>query len=79
MSFGSFVLLPNITGTTGWLRNATQMTGAFTLGDTAYVYNNNQSVTAENTKFDASRSNSIYNRSNSVQPSSLVLNYVIKY
>lgn len=29
--------------------------------------------------FNAHLSNSIYNRSNSVQPSSLVLNYIVKY
>ena len=71
--------LPNITGTTGWLRNPTQMTGAFTLGDTAYIFNNYQSVTAENTKFDASRSNSIYGNSTTVQPPALTLLPCIKY
>lgn len=71
--------LPNITGTTGWLRNRTLMTGAFTLGDNAYVFNNYNSITAENTKFDASHSNSIYGNSSTVQPPALTLLPCIKY
>lgn len=78
MSFGSFVLLPNITGTTGWIRGVT-MTGAFISGDTGSFRNNAGSTTLENTKFDASRSNSIYGNSTTVQPKSLIFNYVIKY
>ena len=71
--------LPNITGTTGWLRNMNNMTGAFILGDTEYVFNNYQSINAENTKFDASHSNSIYGNSDTVQPPALTLLPCIKY
>ena len=74
MSFGSFVLLPNITG---------EML-AFTHGRGAFApvkyYNSAMSNTYDHgmsyIKFDASLSSNIYNKNTTVQPTSLVLNYV---
>ena len=92
MSFGSFVLLPNITGkfsiTTqntsyGWLPLA-YTEGCFIKeqkGKGTGV-NSNSALAIEDSIvaiLRASSSNSIYKDKEVVQPKSLVLNYVIKY
>ena len=90
MSFGSFVLLPNITGGLSYMTHV----------DTSAI-NNNQpdygafralrfletSLAAQITTatrwsdptFNAALSNSVYKEPSTVQPASLVLNHVIKY
>ena len=88
MSFGSFVLLPNITGSFNGnalnaINNGTSvvfMQGAFWLDklhSTQGVYQGGN--ISNSIGFDASRTNSIYGNSTTVQPRSLVFNYVIKY
>ena len=93
MSFGSFVLLPNITGSINDLSNIADSaydswnshnTGAFAENikssrTSVDISSGTSSDTAFTLKFKASLSNSIYGLSDSVQPSALVLNYVIKY
>ena len=84
MSFGSFVLLPNITGnfSLSEMRPVEIANGAFyTLKQNSVpnTYRNEGWGSSYIFGFNAHLSNSIYNRSNSVQPSSLVLNYAIKY
>ena len=83
MSFGSFVLLPNITGSVKMFNmNAlSRVTGAFD-----YVRDGGGSIQTVDGgvgynvfNFDASRSSALYSVSETVQPSSLVFNYVIKY
>ena len=84
MSFDSFVLLPNITGAANfvgafngdWSSNGalagsggngrTNTGGGYGDDNNLYIY------------FNASNSNAIY-KDTTVQPSSLVLNYIIKY
>lgn len=77
MSFGSFVLLPNITGE---ILAFTYCNGAFSL---IKYYDAAAKSTDQHgmhyLKFDASKSSNIYNKNTTVQPTSLVLNYVIKY
>ena len=78
------MLGPNITGISIWNQvngNASQH-GAIkvTENDISYVANGSTSGRAlANLEFNASWSNSIYSKSNTVQPSSLVFNYIIKY
>ena len=88
MSFGSFVLLPNITGSfgAGWYDCVVAIinpSGAFYTKNTTRIQGNiqhrEQSTNPYNSFFDASRSNSIFNKSQTIQPLSLVLNHVIKY
>ena len=91
MSFGSFVLLPNITGFIG-----TDVPGKGNIrmvGDGAFTPNTSmpsinilftndfskEEVFYTRYKFNASLSSSVYNNSTTVQPPSLVLNYMIKY
>lgn len=92
MSFGSFVLLPNITGkfsiTTqnisyGWLPLA-YTEGCFIKESKSKGtgVNSNSAIAIEDSLvaiLRASSSNSIYKNNAVVQPKSLVLNYVIKY
>ena len=77
MSFGSFVLLPNITGE---ILAFTHGIGAFS---PVKYYDSAMSNTYDHgmsyIKLDASLSSNIYNKNTTVQPKSLVLNYVIKY
>ena len=81
MSFGSFVLLPNITGNLYLVTGTNGCTGSFYFTSStnscisaSVVANANRDI-----GFSASKSSSIYGNSTTVQPSSLVLNYVIKY
>ena len=83
--------LPNITGGLVGLQRShyerqdssgTSITGAFAdtekaVGYTYYVSTN--SVNVVNADFNASRSNSIYGSSTTVQPKSLVVTAIIKY
>ena len=83
MSFGSFVLLPNIIGSVKAynMNLLSKVTGAFD-----YVRDGGGSIQSINGgigynifNIDASRSSALYSTSETVQPSSLILNYVIKY
>lgn len=84
MSFGSFVLLPNITGsvypvcTHGTFSHSGMMT--FSSVPNWFGTNGGSFTTAAGSLCaDASASNSIYGKSDTVQPNSIVLNYIIKY
>ena len=84
MSFGSFVLLPNITGLT--MSPNIRATGCFIHREEANDSHHMIVVDTTSTYplygqiyFDASLSNTIYSNSKTVQPRSLVFNYVIKY
>lgn len=86
MSFGSFVLLPNITGKFGRLWSETPNTfvqeGALYTDKVmaATLVGGGATDGITYLQFDASRSSSIYSNSVvTVQPSSLIFNYVIKY
>ena len=76
--------LPNITGEFGAQGSTTIVslgTGAFRVAQTGkidegYSANGNYSIKQS---FDASRSNSIYGNSDTVQPPSICMNYIIKY
>ena len=77
--------LPNITGSgiaSYWYEPATSnMTGAFSAvtatGPTASAAGG--STGSRGFTFDASRSSSIYGKSNTVQPPAIIVNYFIKY
>ena len=82
------ILGPNITGhfTNGWEYCTVAVinpTGAFyttiSTRDQANPYEFCHSTNPYDVYFDASRSNSIFNKSQTIQPLSLVLNHVIKY
>ena len=80
MSFDSFVLLPNITG------NISPMEGSFPSATGCFIASGswkggegNGNYSYVNLVFNAEKSNSIYNKSTTVQPNTLVFNYVIKY
>ena len=86
MSFGSFVLLPNIIGKFGRLWSETPNTfvqeGALYTDKVmaATLVGGGATDGITYLQFDASRSSSIYSNSvATVQPSSLIFNYVIKY
>jgi microcystin-dependent protein len=72
--------LPNITGTFYHDTNAkTGLSGAFTYKDTGRQnLANDTSTNSGLVTFDASKSNSIYGNSNTVQPPAVCLNYIIK-
>jgi hypothetical protein len=77
------MLGPNITGFSMWNQvsgNATQR-GAIKVTEdkVAFVTANSLDRPLASLEFNASWSNSIYDKSNTVQPSSLVFNYIIKY
>ena len=81
MSFGSFVLLPNITGNLHLVTGSNGCTGSF-----YYTSSTNSRISASivananrDIGFSASKSSSIYGNSTTVQPNTLVLNYIIKY
>lgn len=90
MSFGSFVLLPNIIGSVKSLMSPTSETwsvssytsGAFTAGNVRKLSSDIISGSGD-TEFDlsfiASLSSSIYGNSTTVQPNSLVFNCIVKY
>ena len=71
------ILGPNITGE---ILAFTYCKGAFSL---IKYYDSAERTTNQHgmhyLKFDASKSSNIYNKNTTVQPTSLVLNYVIKY
>ena len=82
MSFDSFVLLPNITGKLGIVSGGARKTsGTFSLNSERYsLISASVVANAEaGINFSASNSNSIYGNSTTVQPKSLIFNYVIKY
>lgn len=81
MSFGSFVLLPNITGSKSLRFIGDDYTGAFyaTDVDLNQIYTGSSIGSTGILHLDASRSSSIYGNSTTVQPKSLIFNYVIKY
>lgn len=78
--------LPNITGTTGdsyiYINdtNATAVMGAFVCGAvaTASIKGDIASKTISSLQFNASKSNSIYGNSDTVQPPSVCLSFIIK-
>ena len=85
MSFGSFVLLPNITGRFGRLWSETP--NSFVQEGALYTDKVMAAtlVGGEATdgitylQFDANKSSSVYGNASTVQPSSLIFNYIIKY
>ena len=84
MSFGSFVLLPNITG--GFNQRSADAAGSLgcisvsQTGNFAYKLALNTDARAGDLfDFNASRSSSIYGASNTVQPNALIFYYIIKY
>ena len=83
MSFGSFVLLPNITGKIGMVTGGIfGPRGVFSYDYSVSYSRISASVVANaesGINFSASNSNSIYGDSTTVQPKSLIFNYVIKY
>jgi microcystin-dependent protein len=60
------------TSTTGAFRGTKKLTGQF-------YYGGVDNLSYYNVTFDASRSNSIYGASNTVQPPALTARYIIKY
>lgn len=75
--------LPNITGKFYNNTNATStLSGAFfsyTYGSSQNLKNDDYVKNSGYVIFDASRSNSIYGNSNTVQPPAVCVNYIIKY
>ena len=79
MSFGIFVLLPNITGGFGSLYD-TAVGGAFYRGYGYYEkIRAGEGSTSNSILFNASKSSSLYGASNTVQPNALIFYYIIKY
>ena len=73
--------LPNITGVIGNIRegNYAYFSGAFSQGSsTGDSYNGNKNVTGVRGSFSASRSNSVFGSSSSVQPPSVAMLILIK-
>lgn len=86
MSFGSFALLPNITGeivASKSNKGITRQTGVFQSTSATYESISGHTGAGFNSKltlvFKAINSNQIYHTDSTVQPLALVLNYVIKY
>ena len=78
------ILGPNITGnfSLSEMRPVEITNGAFytlTQHPVPNSYRSSGSGSSYVFGFDASKSNSIYNKSNTVQPNSLIFNYIIKY
>ena len=77
--------LPNITGTdrsiaSGIWGMSGSLYGATNANGTGATYGGTSSSTSYyRTTFDASRSSSIYGKSNTVQPPAIIVNYFIKY
>lgn len=65
--------LPNITGTSGWLRG-NNPSGAFYAGSSQISFNNNGSASGSVESFDASRSSSTYQDNAPVQPDAYLVN-----
>lgn len=73
--------LPNITGNSGaYLRNqyATQPTGAFYFNGSTMLGTGATNADWQKLSFDASNSNSIYGKSDTVQPPAISVNYIIR-
>lgn len=71
--------LPNIKGTAGW-KSGSSVSGAFYHGtSTSGVFNNNNNTSSTIMSFDASKSNSIYGASTTVQPPAVTARIYIKY
>lgn len=70
--------LPNITGHFGGVAG-TSVTGAFNIDETDKSVASGTNGTRQYLSFDASRSSSIYGKSNTVQPPALIINWFIKY
>ena len=90
MSFGSFVLLPNIIGYyyRGVCANVSDdihfyASGAFSKSKLQGGNKINSATTPGtgdiNITLDASSNNAMYKNNSTVQPRSLILNYVVKY
>lgn len=80
MSFGSFVLLPNITGIFTTHNHYPYLTGPFSSAGTNGVgLGYAETIPVLKIKMDASEGSAIYGKCETVQPSSLIFNYVIKY
>ena len=74
--------LPNITGNSGaYLRNqnATRPTGAFYFNGSVMLGTGSANVDWQKLSFNASKSNSIYGKSDTVQPPAVCVNFIIKY
>ena len=76
--------LPNITGEFG-AQGSTNVsslgTGAFRVAQTGRIDSGNSEMSHYSLKqsFNASRSSSVYGKSDTVQPPAVVMNYIIKY
>ena len=84
MSFGSFVLLPNITG--GFSQRSAGASGRPGCISVSLIENSGYRLALDTSaqtgdffNFNASCSSSLYGASNTVQPNALVFNYIIKY
>lgn len=79
--------LPNITGTASSLGieacgGTNAMKGSYSSRNPGWNYGHRENYTGNNTgviEFEASNSNSIYANFSTVQPNSLIFNYIIKY
>ena len=70
--------LPNITGHFGGVAG-TSVSGAFSIDKTDISLASGTNGTRQYLSFNASRSSSIYGKSNTVQPPASIVNYFIKY
>lgn len=70
--------LPNITGTIGGLEQGTA-SGAFTIADDRKLGNDGADCNLRKATLNASRSNSIYGNSNTVQPPAVKVRVVTRY
>ena len=79
MSFGSFVLLPNITGWFGAEGGKRDAKGALSIETYSSWSYGGYTAAGHKVTLNASRSSSIYGNSTTVQPNSLIFYYIIKY
>lgn len=80
MSFGSFVLLPNITGIFTTHNHNPYLSGAFSgAGTNGVGLGYASTIPVLMLKMDASKCSTIYSKGETVQPNSLVFYYMIKY
>ena len=85
MSFDSFVLLPNITGSSFVVSVNTNWPSSSGCVDISSVVDSWRLISGSSVtvwgggRINASRSSSIYGNSTTVQPNSLIFNYIIKY
>lgn len=80
MSFGSFVLVPNITGIFTTHNHYQYLTGPFSsagINGVGLAYA--ETIPVLKIKMDANKGSAIYGKGETVQPSSLVLNHIVKY